>query len=289
MSILYTKITSYSRFIKLEHTVFALPFGLSAYLLILDKIGFKILDLIVLIIAISAIRTYGMAINRIIDRRIDAKNPRTKNRELVTGDVRLRGAIIFSILSLVIFYSSLLRFNPITFPLSPLVVVLFTFYPLTKRFTYLSHFVLGLVYFILPPAVEIAFTGTFSITTLMLGISGFFWVSGFDVIYAVLDIKFDQSEDLKSIPATFGIKTSVWITHVCHIITLITIIYIGFIETSHYIYWIGCTIIVGLFFREHILMRTLRQQNIQKAFFDMNAIISFAFLTTVLLSKLLGE
>ena len=114
-------------------------------------------------------------------------------------------------------------------------------------------------------------------------------LANFLIIFFFINFSILKSEDLKSIPATFGIKTSVWITHICHIITLITIIYIGLIETSHYIYWIGCTIIVGLFFREHILMRTLRQQNIQKAFFDMNAIISFAFLTTVLLSKLLGE
>ena len=168
--------------------------------------------------------------------------------------------------------------------LSPIVIIIFLIYPLTKRFTFLCHYFLGLVYLIAPPAVEIALTGKFSLETLFLGISGFFWVSGFDLIYAILDIDFDKKNKIHSIPSKFGIKITKFLAFISHLITLIFILSIGLIINLNPIYWFGCTIILVLFVREHIILKNITKENINTAFFDMNGQISIMFMATFLLS-----
>jgi len=282
------KIKNYSNFIKFEHSLFALPFALSAYFLVIKQTQFNLSELLLIVIALISARTYGMAANRIIDKNIDSLNPRTMSRELITKKISTKSAYIIALMALIIFYITLLGFNTITFLLSPIVIAIFTIYPFTKRFTYMCHYVLGLVYLIAPPAVEIALTGSFSLSTLFLGLSGFFWVSGFDIIYAILDIEFDRKNNIFSIPSKLGIKKSKIISWVSHLITIVLICLIGFIENLGLIYWIGCTILFGLFIKEHFLILKISENNINKAFFNMNAQISAVLLLMFALSTLIN-
>ena len=280
------KIKNYSNFIKFEHSLFALPFALSAYFLVIKQTQFNLSELLLIVIVLISARTYGMAANRIIDKNIDSLNPRTMSRELITKKISTKSAYIIALVALIIFYITLLGFNTITFLLSPIVIAIFTIYPFTKRFTYMCHYVLGLVYLIAPPAVEIALTGSFSLSTLFLGLSGFFWVSGFDIIYAILDIEFDRKNNIFSIPSKLGIKKSKIISWGSHLITIVLVCLIGFIENLGLIYWIGCTILFGLFIKEHFLILKISENNINKAFFNMNAQISTVLLLMFALSTL---
>jgi len=232
-------------------------------------------------------RIFGMSINRIFDVNIDKKNPRTLNRGLISGSISFRGAYALALISFLIFYLVIINFNINALYLSPIVIILFLIYPLTKRFTFLCHYFLGLVYLIAPPAVEIALTGRFSTETLFLGISGFFWVSGFDLIYAILDIDFDKENNIYSIPSKFGIKITKLIASMSHLLTLIFMLSIGLIININPIYWFGCTIIIILFIREHFILKNITKENINTAFFDMNGQISIMFMATFLLSTIL--
>lgn len=282
------KIKNYSNFIKFEHSLFALPFALSAYFLVIKQTQFNLSELLLIVVVLISARTYGMAANRIIDKNIDSLNPRTMSRELITKKISTKSAYIIALVALIIFYITLLGFNTITFLLSPIVIAIFTIYPFTKRFTYMCHYVLGLVYLIAPPAVEIALTGSFSLSTLFLGLSGFFWVSGFDIIYAILDIEFDRKNNIFSIPSKLGIKKSKIISWGSHLITIVLVCLIGFIENLGLIYWIGCTILFGLFIKEHFLILKISENNINKAFFNMNAQISAVLLLMFALSTLIN-
>ena len=281
------KINNYLEFIQFKHTVFALPFALCSYILVSVKIGFQISELGLILLALVSARIFGMSINRIFDVNIDKKNPRTLNRGLISGSISFRGAYALALISFLIFYLVIINFNINALYLSPIVFILFLIYPLTKRFTFLCHYFLGLVYLIAPPAVEIALTGRFSTETLFLGISGFFWVSGFDLIYAILDIDFDKENNIHSIPSKFGIKITKLLASMSHLLTLIFMLSIGLIININPIYWFGCTIILLLFIREHIILKNITKENINTAFFDMNGQISIMFMATFLLSTII--
>ena len=281
------KINNYLEFIQFKHTVFALPFALCSYILVSVKIGFQISELVLILLALVSARIFGMSINRIFDVNIDKKNPRTLNRGLISGSISFKGAYALALISLLIFYLVIINFNINALYLSPIVIILFLIYPLTKRFTFLCHYFLGLVYLIAPPAVEIALTGRFSTETLFLGISGFFWVSGFDLIYAILDIDFDKENNIHSIPSKFGIKITKLLASMSHLLTLIFMLSIGLIININPIYWFGCTIIIILFIREHFILKNITKENINTAFFDMNGQISIMFMATFLLSTIL--
>lgn len=281
------KINNYLEFIQFKHTVFALPFALCSYILVSVKIGFQISELVLILLALVSARIFGMSINRIFDVNIDKKNPRTLNRGLISGSISFRGAYALALISFLIFYLVIINFNINALYLSPIVIILFLIYPLTKRFTFLCHYFLGLVYLIAPPAVEIALTGRFSTETLFLGISGFFWVSGFDLIYAILDIDFDKENKIYSIPSKFGIKITKLLASMSHLLTLIFMLSIGLIININPIYWFGCTIIIILFIREHFILKNITKENINTAFFDMNGQISIMFMATFLLSTIL--
>jgi 4-hydroxybenzoate polyprenyltransferase len=150
-------------------------------------------------------------------------------------------------------------------------------YPYTKRFTWLCHFFLGLVYFIVPPAVSIALTGTFSIEILLLAFGGLFWVTGFDILYGILDLKYDNSNNLKSIPVKFGLSKSISISRLSHSITLIFLLLMGLILGLQLIYWIGFGIVTILFIWEHSLVKVNDISKLNISFFTMNGLISIVF------------
>ena len=233
--------------------------------------------LVVNIISMISIRVFAMTINRIIDKQIDQQNPRTKNRELPLGLVSIKEALLISVVSIIIFLGTLFSFHPICWILSPIVVAVMIIYPYTKRFTSLCHFFLGLVYLIVPPAVSIAITGTFSIEILLLAFGGLFWVTGFDILYGILDLKYDKSNNLKSIPVKFGLSKSILISRLSHSITLIFLLLMGLFLGLQLIYWIGFGIVTILFIWEHSLVKVNDISKLNMSFFTMNGLISIFF------------
>ena len=265
------KIKTYSDLVKFEHSIFALPFGIAAFFLVVKNTEISYINLINIIISMISIRVFAMTINRIIDKQIDLQNPRTKNREIPLGIVSIKEAILISIISLIVFLGTLFTFHPICWALSPIVILVMIIYPYTKRFTWLCHFFLGLIYLIVPPAVSIALTGTFSIEMVLLGLGGLFWVTGFDILYGILDFQYDKTNNLKSIPVKFGLKNSILISRLLHLITLIFLLLMGINLELQLIYWIGFSIISILFIWEHSLVK------VNVSFFTMNGLISIVF------------
>ena len=205
------------------------------------------------------------------------QNPRTKNREIPLGIVSIKEAILISIISLIVFLGTLFTFHPICWALSPIVILVMIIYPYTKRFTWLCHFFLGLIYLIVPPAVSIALTGTFSIEMVLLGLGGLFWVTGFDILYGILDFQYDKTNNLKSIPVKFGLKNSILISRLLHLITLIFLLLMGINLELQLIYWIGFSIISILFIWEHSLVKVNDISKLNISFFTMNGLISIVF------------
>ena len=272
-----SKIKNSSNLVKFEHSIFALPFGITSYFIVVKNTEYSYLILINIIISMISIRVFAMTINRIIDKQIDQQNPRTKNRELPLGLVSIKEALLISVVSIIIFLGTLFSFHPICWILSPIVVAVMIIYPYTKRFTWLCHFFLGLVYLIVPPAVSIAITGTFSIEILLMGFGGLFWVSGFDILYGILDLKYDQSNNLKSIPVKFGLSKSILISRLSHSITLIFLLLMGLFLGLQLIYWIGFGIVTILFIWEHSLVKVNDISKLNMSFFTMNGLISIFF------------
>ena len=272
-----SKIKNYSNLVKFEHSIFALPFGITSYFIVVKNTEFSYLILINIIISMISIRVFAMTINRIIDKQIDLQNPRTKNREIPLGIVSIKEAILISIISLIVFLGTLFTFHPICWALSPIVILVMIIYPYTKRFTWLCHFFLGLIYLIVPPAVSIALTGTFSIEMVLLGLGGLFWVTGFDILYGILDFQYDKTNNLKSIPVKFGLKNSILISRLLHLITLIFLLLMGINLELQLIYWIGFSIISILFIWEHSLVKVNDISKLNISFFTMNGLISIVF------------
>ncbi|MHB1679754.1 MAG: UbiA-like polyprenyltransferase [bacterium] len=290
------KIKNTLELVKFSHTIFVLPFALSAFLLAFYvkfpleiNTGFFYDKILWVIIAMASARSGAMAFNRIIDAKIDALNDRTKSRTIPKGELSAAYSIIFGLLSYAVLIFSAYELNLLCFVLSPFVIVFITFYSFTKRFTFFSHFVLGASMAFGPIGAWIAVTGGIDYKIIILGTAILLWGAGFDILYAIMDYDFDVSHGLFSVPAKFGIKNSVIIARVLHLITLCLLVYIYFIFNLNYLYIAGLFLIAGFFIYEHYLIyKSLK--NIDMAFFNMNGYISFSFflfVTVSVISKLL--
>ncbi len=217
------KVKSFLRLVAIEHSVFALPFAyLSALVaMVVSGTGVHWIDLLLITAAMVSGRTFAMAANRILDRKIDALNPRTKNRELVTGAVSVRTAWTGAIVSLVVLFLAAGLLNPLCLLLSPLAVIPLVIYPYAKRFTSFPHYVLALAQAVAPVGAWIAITGTFagSGPAWVLGAAVGLWIGGFDIIYACQDVEIDRQIGVHSTPARFGVRTALHISTVTHIVT----------------------------------------------------------------------
>ncbi|MBI3312863.1 MAG: UbiA family prenyltransferase [Candidatus Omnitrophica bacterium] len=267
--------------IKIEHSIFALPF---AYLgLVLAEGGFPRLYLLFWVtVAMVSFRSLSMSLNRLMDRAIDKLNPRTENRALPAGKIKTSTVWVITAVCLVIYELSAYQLGAICFWLSPIPVFLAWLYPLTKRFTWLSHFVLGIILGMAPYGAWLASRGTFSWVPgfLMLGIAS--WVAGFDMIYALQDVDFDRRQGLYSFPARFGPSLSMKVTRVLHLATLTFWFLMGQTAGLGWIYFIGLALAAFFLVREHWLVRSFGLKKLEEAFFSMNATISVSiFLMTV--------
>ncbi|MHB1698164.1 MAG: UbiA-like polyprenyltransferase [bacterium] len=284
------KIKNTLELVKFSHTIFVLPFALSAFLLAFydeypASFGthFFYYKIIWIIIAMASGRSGAMAFNRVIDRKIDAKNKRTAGRTLPKGELTTSYGIIFGIVSYIILMLAAYELNFVCFILSPLVIIFLTFYSFTKRFTFFSHMVLGISMALGPLGTWLAVTGGLNYKILILGLAVVFWGSGFDVLYAIMDYDFDVANGLFSVPAKFGIKNAITVSRILHLLTLICLVYLYFIFNLNFIYIIGIILVTGFFAFEHYLVyKSLN--NIDMAFFTMNGYISMTFFVFIFAS-----
>jgi 4-hydroxybenzoate polyprenyltransferase len=219
-------------------------------------------------------RSGAMGMNRIIDRRIDAKNPRTEQRELPTGRIKVRDAAIFVLISFAVLIFAAYNLNPLCFKLAPLAILIVIIYSYTKRFTWTSHFILGLAISGAPLGAWIAVRGTLDIEIVPLCVGIVFWLAGFDTLYALQDIEFDRSHGLYSIPRRFGIKKAILFSRIFHFITMCMLAITGIIFNLNFIYWIGMAAVAGLLLYEHSLVKADDLSRLNMAFFNMNGYIS---------------
>jgi 4-hydroxybenzoate polyprenyltransferase len=273
--------------IKLEHTVFALPFALAGVLLLVEKPP-SLRELILIVLAVVLARTAGMAFNRWLDYDIDKQNPRTQNWAHIRGELPLGWLKVLALLSLAAFIGVAYLLGKLAFMLSPLVVFLLWFYPLAKRITYFPHLVLGLVYFLIPVAVDVALNQRISPLAVVLGLAMATWVAGFDILYALQDYEFDRTHGVKSLPVRLGIENSLRVARFLHLLTFLFLLLVGYLHPKMgVIYFAGLTAIAGFLVYEHSLIKPDDLSKINKAFFTVNGWISVLFFLIVLLDYLL--
>lgn len=281
-----SKVKLYSDLLKFEHTVFALPFGLASVFLLYQEVpSWK--KIIAILIAMISARTLGMALNRLIDKPFDEKNPRTKIWPHASGLVKDWEIKLLISISGLVFMISCYFINLLALALSPVVIFFLWFYPYAKRITYFPHLVLGVVYFLIPIAVDIALNERVSLIAFLLGLAMGSWVSGFDVLYSLQDYEFDKNVGLKSIPVRFGIAKALKIARLLHGITFFSLVLVGLVyPKTTWIYYLGLFLITLFLVYEHRLITEKDLSKINKAFFTVNGFISFVFLLVVLLNEL---
>ncbi len=273
MNIIIQKISVYLRMIKFSHSIFALPFAFTSAIIAASGIP-TLRQIFWIIVAMVGARSGAMGLNRIIDRKIDSANPRTSSRELPRGLLGIGEASVFIMASFSFLILAAYMLNPLCLKLSPVALVLLFFYSFTKRFTWLTHFVLGLAISAAPLGAWIAVKGTFDIEIVILGVAVIFWLAGFDVLYALQDLDFDKRYGLYSIPRRFGIRKSLHLSRIFHVITYILLVTTGIIFKLGGFYWTGMFIIAGLFLYEHSLVKEDDLSRLDMAFFNMNGYIS---------------
>jgi len=282
------RVKTYLEFVKIEHTLFAMPFAYAGA--ILAAHGIPSLRILVLIAtAFTGMRTAAMTINRIVDREIDALNPRTAKRHLPSGKISLREAYYLLAVSLVVYFVSAYLINITAFMLSPIPVLIAWVYPYLKRYTCFSHFVLGLTLAFAPIGGWVSVTNSFNplsseLVPCLMGISVSFWVAGFDIIYALQDVEFDRKYGLYSAGARFGVRNSLIISSLCHIAFFVLLCYSLWIYGINFNGIFGLLVIVALLVYQHLVVKpnSYDENKVQIAFFKANAMIStILFLTAI--------
>lgn len=283
---LLNKITDYLRLIKFSHSVFALPFAFTSALIASEGAP-SFYQVFWITVAMVAGRTGAMGMNRIIDRKIDALNPRTKNRELPRGVVKTWEAFVFTAMAFVFLILAAYKLNPLCFRLSPLVVAVLFAYSYTKRFTWLCHLVLGAALSLAPLCAWIAVRGTFDFEILPLCFAVMFWVAGFDAIYGLQDVEFDRQHGIYSMPSIFGVRASLWIARLFHVVTIALLLSLVPLFKMNGYYFAGILIASALLLYEHSLVSPSDLSKLDVAFFNMNGYISITVFIFTLFNYLI--
>ncbi|MCL0037865.1 putative 4-hydroxybenzoate polyprenyltransferase [Thermodesulfovibrionales bacterium] len=283
MKTVKNKAILYLGMIKFSHTVFALPFAFTGAILAVSGVP-PIKQIFWITIALVGARAGAMGLNRIIDRSIDAKNPRTKEREIPAGKIKVRDAAIFTFISFAVFVFAAYNLSPLCLKLSPLAILIITIYSYTKRFTWMSHFVLGIAISAAPLGAWIAVKGSLNLEIIPLSIAVIFWLAGFDILYALQDVEFDKKYGLYSIPQRFGIKKALVLSKIFHLVTWLLLCSTGLIFNLGIVYWAGMLLVAGLLIHEHSLVKPNDLSRLNAAFFDMNGYISIAVFVFTLVS-----
>ncbi|MEJ2685322.1 MAG: UbiA-like polyprenyltransferase [Candidatus Sulfobium sp.] len=283
MSAVSQKISLYLRMIKFSHSIFALPFAFTSALIAASGIPAP-RQIFWIVVAMVGARSGAMGMNRIIDRKIDAANPRTAGRELPRGVIGVGETVFFVAVSFGFMVFAAYMLNPLCLMLSPVAIAVLFLYSFTKRFTWASHFVLGLAISASPLGAWIAVRGSFTAEIIPLAAAVIFWLAGFDVLYALQDLEFDRSYGLYSIPRRFGIRKSLYIARTFHGISYLLLVLNGLLFNLGRAYWIGMLIVAGLFVYEHSLIKESDLSRLDMAFLNMNGYISM----TIFIFTLIG-
>jgi 4-hydroxybenzoate polyprenyltransferase len=289
--LLLKKIVDYSELVKFEHTIFALPFALSAMLLACPKLVWPTpLTILWIVMAMMGGRTYAMALNRLLDATIDAKNPRTQNRAIPSGRVKPWEAWTMVIVSFAVLLWATMQLPVLCFQLLPIAVALLTVYSFMKRISSLAHLVLGLALGASAIGGWVAVTGQLTGLSILFGLAITAWVAGFDVMYACQDQAFDQAEGLHSIPAWLGISTSLWISRGLHTLSVVFLLsfwaWYNAVNGGHNaLLCLAIGLMACLLFKEHRLVSPTDLSRLDEAFFAINGQISLIILAGVVLTK----
>lgn len=282
------KAKAFKNLVLLEHSVFALPFAYIAALTAMFTVSKTVHwgQLLLVTIAMVGARSFAMAVNRIIDREFDARNPRTARRELVTGVLSVRTAWVGALLALAVFLAAAASLNWLVFWLSPLAVIPLVLYPYGKRFTNVPHALLALAQAIGPIGAWMAVTGAWSWDAVVLGLAVGIWIGGFDLIYACQDVETDRRIGVMSVPARFGIPAAIWGARVCHTAVMALLVAYAVATDAGAFFWIGLMIVAGAFVYEHYIVRPHDLSRLNRAFFSVNGFIGIALFVCALLDLL---
>ncbi|MCO6430450.1 MAG: UbiA family prenyltransferase [Deltaproteobacteria bacterium] len=274
-------VAKWSRLIALPHTVFAFPFALSILLLISRVRPVSAAELLWIISALVSARTAAMTFNRIADKEIDARNPRTQNRELPRKVVSVRAALVLLIASSALFFLSSAMLGEHCLLLAPPVLLWLFFYSWSKRFTRFSHLILGISLALAPGGVWYALTATVSWQPVVMMLAVALWVAGFDIIYSCQDVEFDKRERLFSLPAVLGIPSALFWARVIHAASILLLLWFGGIMECGAAYHLGTFVFALLLMRQHFLVTAADLSRVNSAFFTHNGAASLVYLAGV--------
>lgn len=299
-----SKVKSYLSLIKFSHTIFAMPFALIGfflatrydtplYILLKDPLNiyingekipglspplkFYLQTLILVVLCMVFARSAAMAFNRYLDRNFDAKNPRTAIREIPAGIIKANSALMFTIVCSLLFVVCSYFINKLCFFLSPIALLVVLGYSYTKRFTPLCHLVLGLGLSLAPIGAYLAVTGHFDLLPILFSFTVLFWVSGFDIIYALQDEEFDKENKLYSIPAWLGKSKALRVSVLLHLLSAICVLLAGWLGNFGWLYWIGSLIFLGMLIYQHSIVKPNDLKRVNIAFMTANGIASVVF------------
>lgn len=282
----FHKISVFLEMIKFSHTIFALPFALTGAILAANGIP-QISILFWIILSMTGARTAAMGLNRLIDADIDANNPRTAGRAIPAGQLSKSFTFITILLSFSLLLISAAQLNPLCLKLSPLAVFFLVLYSYCKRFTSLAHIVLGICLAAAPIGAWVAIRGTIELPAIVLGGLVLFWVSGFDILYALQDLEFDRTAGLHSIPVLLGVNRSLWTARIFHLVMVILLLFLWNNLQLHIFFALGIAITTAMLLYEHWLLKDGDLTKLNAAFFTMNGYISIAILLFTTLDLLL--
>ena len=279
----------YISLVKFAHTIFAMPFALMAftYALWSTEAEFSWWLLVQVILCMVFARNVAMGFNRWADRDIDKENPRTADREIPAGVISPRNAMIFIVVNAVLFVATACTINLLTAILSPVALAVVMFYSYCKRFTALAHIVLGLSLAIAPAGAYIAVTGTLTWPICMLSLLVLTWCGGFDIIYALQDAEFDRKRGLHSIPSTFSISTSLYISIALHCVSVVSLVAFALLLPQSWVLWLGVALFSAILVAEHILVTPKKQRSIGIAFGTLNGLASLTLAAFVIANILI--
>lgn len=259
--------------VKFEHTLFALPFAFTGMFIAAQ--GFPSMRTIGwIVLAMFGARSGAMGFNRVADAKIDARNPRTEKRDIPAGKISVAEALLYVVLSFILFFFAAYQLNPLCFYLSPIPVAVFILYSYTKRFTFLCHIVLGVALGLAPIGAWVAVTGNVNLGISMMGLGVLFWAAGFDIVYACQDLDFDKEEGLFSIPRFIGLANSLRLARVFHLVAFALFIYTWSYFGMGYIYLSGILLSGGFMVYQHSIIKPSDLSKLGMAFFNYNAYIS---------------
>jgi 4-hydroxybenzoate polyprenyltransferase len=273
--------------VRFSHTIFALPFALAAVVLALPFAEFTWLKLGLIVLCIAAARTAAMAFNRLVDRDIDAENPRTKDREIPRGVLSVAFVRTLVIASSIVFFGAAAMLGRLPLLLSPLALGLALGYSYVKRFSSLCHLVLGAAIAFAPGGAWIGIGAEVTLAPWLLVLAVATWVGGFDILYSLQDEHFDRDAGLHSIPARLGTVGSLWVSGLLHVVTVGALVAVGVSLSRGSAYYAGCALIAAILAYEHALVTPNDLSKIDKAFFDLNGYVSVGFFLCVLADHML--